>query len=117
MEVTEMAERLQMARLVRGYKTRSAFASAFNLKLGTYNAHETGTNEIGATCVPKYCEYLDISISWFLTGKGSPLDHYEQPDKDTLKLFESINYFIKTGRKMVKNTIKVPSAKSPLETE
>lgn len=104
-EVTEMAERLQIARLVRGYKTRSAFASKFNLKLGTYNAHETGTNEIGATCVPKYCEFLDISMPWFLTGKGSPLGHHNVPDKSILKRFEYLTYLIKTGKPIAASII------------
>ncbi len=97
-KIIDIAERLQIARIARGYKSRRSFAAKFGLKLGTYNAHETGANEISATCIPKYCCMLDVSIEWLLIGKGKPFVCQTNSDKNALKMFAYLTYVIRTGK-------------------
>ena len=82
-EMREIAMRLQIARIIRGYRSRSAFVKQFNLKLGTYNSHEIGRHEIGASYINKYCAALNVSITWLLLGKGYPLSliHISEPTR------------------------------------
>lgn len=79
--------RLKIARTVRGYGTRSAFAEAAGVAIATYRAHERGDYEAKASDIIRYTRTLDISIPWLLTGEGHPLDHQAQPDPEVLTLF------------------------------
>jgi hypothetical protein len=79
--------RLRIARMARGYETRSACAQACNAAITTYRAHERGDYEVKATDIIRYTRHLDISMSWLLTGKGHPLDHQAHPDPEKLAAF------------------------------
>ena len=97
-EMLEIAERLFIARIARNYKSRRSFATKFGIKLGTYDAHETGKNEIGSTSITKYCSLLNISIVWLLTGAGNPLSFSSSVDNTTLMKFAFLTYWVKTGK-------------------
>ncbi|MBS0352096.1 MAG: helix-turn-helix transcriptional regulator [Proteobacteria bacterium] len=79
--------RLKIARMARGFSSRSACAQACNAAITTYRAHERGDYELKASDIIRYTRYLDISIPWLLTGKGHPLDHQAHPDREKLALF------------------------------
>lgn len=99
-ERKEIATRLQIARIVRGYQSRSAFAKAFSLKLSTYNAHETGRHEIGASYINKYCIALNISINWLILGKGKPIAcrATSKKGKQIINHFKWLTYLEQTGK-------------------
>ncbi len=99
-ERKEIATRLQIARIARGYQSRSSFVEAFNLKLSTYNAHETGRHEIGASYISKYCIALNISIDWLILGKGTPIEHLvtTKKEKQAVDHFKWLTYLDQTGK-------------------
>jgi hypothetical protein len=79
--------RLKIARMARGYKSRSDFAKACKAPITTYRAHERGDYEIKATDIIRYTHQLDISIRWLLTGAGHALEHQPEPNPETLAIF------------------------------
>ncbi len=79
--------RLKIARMARGYKSRSALAQTCGTAITTYRAHERGDYEVKASDIICYTHTLDISINWLLTGQGHPLDHQAAPDSEKLALF------------------------------
>lgn len=98
-ETYEIATRLQIARIARGYRSRLAFVKQFNFKLGTYNSHEIGRHKIGANHISQYCIALNISIPWLLLGKGNPIDSpRKESEKGIEKHFEWLTYLSKTGK-------------------
>lgn len=99
-ETYEIAARLQIARIARGYRSRLAFVKQFNFKLSTYNSHEIGRHKIGASYISQYCIALNISITWLLLGRGNPLDYSPCKDLDRKieKHFECLTYLSKTGK-------------------
>ncbi|MEN9471430.1 MAG: hypothetical protein RL214_786 [Pseudomonadota bacterium] len=98
-EMREIAMRLQIARIIRGYRSRSAFVKQFNFKLGTYNSHEIGRHEIGASYINKYCAALNISVTWLLLGEGYPIAQIDVVrEAHLLKQFECLTYLAKTGK-------------------
>jgi hypothetical protein len=99
-EIREIATRLQIARIVQGYRSRSAFAKQFNFKLGTYNAHEIGRHEIGASYISKYCAALNVSVTWLLLGRGNPIDLQVEKGREQriVEQFKCLIYLAKTGK-------------------
>ncbi len=79
--------RLKIARMARGFKNRSSFATACGAAITTYRAHERGDYELKASDVIRYAQSLNISIPWLLTGEGHPLDHTAHPEPDVLAQF------------------------------
>ncbi|WP_342220259.1 hypothetical protein [Rickettsiella endosymbiont of Miltochrista miniata] len=96
----EIAARLQIARIARGYRSRLAFVRQFNFKLGTYNAHEIGRHKIGTNYICQYCIALNISITWLLLGRGNPIDYSprKELEKGIEKHFEWLTYLSETGK-------------------
>ena len=99
-ERKEIATRLQIARIVRGYQSRSSFVEAFNLKLSTYNAHETGRHEISANYISKYCTALNLSIKWLILGEGMPIDPpvTNKSENRIIDHFKWLTYLDQTGK-------------------
>lgn len=99
-ERKEIASRLQIARIVMGYRSRSAFVDKFNLKLSTYNAHEIGRHEIGASYISKYCTALNVSVNWLLLGKGSPIECFTASSQKLwiIEHFKWLTYLAETGK-------------------
>jgi hypothetical protein len=99
-ETHEIADRLQIARIARGYRSRLAFVKQFNFKLSTYNSHEIGRHKIGASYINQYCIALNISITWLLQGRGNPLDYSPRKNLENgiEKHFECLTYLSKTGK-------------------
>jgi hypothetical protein len=99
-ERKEIATRLQIARIVMGYRSRSAFVEKFNLKLSTYNAHEIGRHEIGASYISKYCVALNVSVNWLLLGKGNPVECLTASSRKLRKVehFKWLTYLAETGK-------------------
>lgn len=79
--------RLKIARMARGYKNRSLFATACGAAVTTYRAHERGDYEVKASDIIRYTQVLDVSMHWLLTGQGHPLEHHINPDPEALALF------------------------------
>lgn len=79
--------RLKIARMARGFKSRSTFALNAGASITTYRAHERGDYEMKASDIVRYTENLNISIPWLLTGRGHPLDHQCNPDPEALAIF------------------------------
>lgn len=88
----DRAQRLQQARIARGFKTAKSAAEFFNWKIPTYNQHETGRTGY-QKWLSDYAKAFKVDESWLYSnvgrgpGGGSDLsipDH----TKEKLKLLE-----------------------------
>lgn len=79
--MTEVNERLIIAREKAGYATAADAARALGVKEPTYYSHENGTSGLRASVAEKYARKFKVSLTWLLTGQGelSPngLEPYE----------------------------------------
>ncbi len=63
------AQRLELARIVRGFKTAKDAATFFGWAYVTYAQHESGERGIGRQSA-KYAAAFRVSEGWLLTGEG-----------------------------------------------
>jgi len=95
----EAAQRLELARIIRGFKTAKAAADFFNWPYVTYAQHESGERGIGRVS-GRYAEAFRVSEGWLLTGEG------EAPANDT----EMIPAHERTKGQPVTSVIQAPPA-------
>lgn len=73
------AQRLELARLTRGFKTAKDAATFFSWPYATYAQHESGERGIGRQSA-KYAEAFRVSEGWLLTGEGeAPVNDTDAP--------------------------------------
>lgn len=65
------AQRLEYARVIRGFKDAKAAATFFGWPYATYIQHERGERGIGRQS-EKYAKAFRVSEAWLLTGEGEP---------------------------------------------
>jgi len=68
--MTEINERLIIARERAGYETAADAARALGVKEPTYYSHENGTSGIRTPVAEKYARKFKVSLMWLLTGQG-----------------------------------------------
>ena len=79
------AQRLEFARLTRGFKTAKEAAVFFGWPYATYAQHENGERGIGRQSA-KYAAAYRVSEGWLLTGEGSaPRAESDEPATDRTK--------------------------------
>lgn len=67
--IVTIAARLRDSRKKYGVKTAKEFAIRNNIPVSTYAMHETGRRGLRLNVAQKYCNLLNINITWLLTGK------------------------------------------------
>lgn len=79
--MSDVNERLVIAREKAGYATAADAARAMGVKEPTYYSHENGTSGLRVPVAEKYARKFKVSLNWLLTGQGeiSPngLEPYE----------------------------------------
>jgi len=84
--------RLRAVRQARGFKNSTVFAEIVQRKRTTYRSHEQGEVMMGISDAIHYSKILNISLSWLLTGEGTPFDHYTKPPSQ--KEQDDLDYFL-----------------------
>lgn len=74
MQRMEIHERLQAARMARGYDSAADAAKALKIPYGTYSGHENGLRGIPRDRVIEYARKYRVSAEWLLTGTGQMED-------------------------------------------
>jgi SOS-response transcriptional repressor LexA len=69
-DMTEVNERLIIAREKAGYATAADAARALHVNLQTYYSHESGASGLRAPVAEKYARKFKVSLTWLLTGQG-----------------------------------------------
>lgn len=67
--MTDIAERLKIARERAGFATATDAAEALNMPKQTYYAHENGNRVPKHEVLQKYARRYRVSAEWLLTGK------------------------------------------------
>lgn len=65
----DFAQRLEKARIARGFESARAASEYFGWKYDTYAQHENGTRGI-TRAAEKYAKAFRVSEAWLLTGEG-----------------------------------------------
>lgn len=77
--MSEMHQRLALARKEAGYSTARAAADALGVKEPTYIGHENGQRGFRRDSADQYARKFHVALEWLLTGKGpkerKPLRH------------------------------------------
>lgn len=68
--MTEMGERLKIARAKAGFQSARKAAIRFAWPASTYAAHENGQNKFDDENAFKYADAFKVSPGWLLTGEG-----------------------------------------------
>jgi SOS-response transcriptional repressor LexA len=68
--MTEVHERLAIARERAGFETAAEAARALGVKEQTYYAHENGNSGLRAVVAERYAKRFKVSLDWLLTGLG-----------------------------------------------
>jgi hypothetical protein len=68
--MTEMKDRLQKARLARGFAKATPAAKAFGWTVPTYLGYENGDRKPSREAVGRIAEAYGVSLDWLLTGRG-----------------------------------------------
>lgn len=66
------AQRLQEARLARGFADAKAAAAYFGWNYTTYSQHERGQRGLRKDVAEKYARALRVSASWLMMAEGRP---------------------------------------------
>lgn len=69
--MTTKSERLRAARLAKGITIERA-ASELHVAASTYKGWEAGSEPRSLDTAARVCEYLDITMDFYVRGKGSP---------------------------------------------
>lgn len=62
-----ISDRLKFAREKKGY-TALGFSKKLGIAFSTYYQHETGKRNINTNNAIMYCQELQITLSWLITG-------------------------------------------------
>lgn len=76
--MSEIYERLAIARSEAGFATASAAAESLGVKEPTYIGHENGHRGFKRTSAELYAKRFGVTLEWLLTGKG-PKDRRVRP--------------------------------------
>lgn len=68
--MTEVYERLAIARERAGFVTAADAARALGVKEQTYYSHENGNSGLRAVVAERYARKFKVSLDWLLTGQG-----------------------------------------------
>ena len=68
--MSEMHERLAIARREAGFQTATAAAEALGVREPTYLGHENGSRGFKRDSADNYARRFGVSLEWLLTGKG-----------------------------------------------
>ena len=68
--MSDIHQRLTIARERAGYRTAVEAARALGVGESTYHAHENGNSGIRAAVAEKYARKFKVSLDWLLTGRG-----------------------------------------------
>lgn len=90
-------DRLRWARAKAGFQTPREAADRFAWPYGTYKSHENGMRGLRRETAVKYAKAFKISLTWLLTGQGSPQDETLTPDERAL--LEKYRMLDKQGQK------------------
>lgn len=77
-------DRLRKARAKAGFQTPREAADRFAWPYGTYKSHENGMRGLRRETAVKYAKAFKVSLTWLLTGQGSPQDDALSPDERAL---------------------------------
>lgn len=69
--MSEVSERLIIARKKAGFETAADAARALGVKLSTYFSHENGSIGLRAGVASKYARKFKVSMDWLIDGKGA----------------------------------------------
>jgi len=69
--MSEVSERLIIARKRAGFETAADAARALGVKLSTYFSHENGSIGLRAEVASKYARKFKVSMDWLIDGKGA----------------------------------------------
>lgn len=83
--MSDMHERLRIARDSAGYKSRAKAARRMGIGASTYRAHENGQNEYNAEDADLYGRTFGVNAGWLLTGEG-PMERFGGKDERGLPL-------------------------------
>ena len=86
----EIGKRLRMARKARGYKSARSFASRYKIPESTYSQHETGKRSLNPELMMLYCERLDISPGWLVSGQDGSNVTLSQTKQQTVELLQAL---------------------------
>jgi len=64
--------RLRIARGLAGFRSAREFTLKHSIPASTYSQHETGKRALSIELLLYYCELLNVSPLWLMTGNGSP---------------------------------------------
>ncbi len=78
----EIASRLKLARLKRGYRSARSFSKQNKLAESTYAQHESGKRKLNTTTLLNYSKKLSINPGWILTGQEPILLDQEKLEDD-----------------------------------
>jgi SOS-response transcriptional repressor LexA len=68
--MSEVSERLILARKRAGYETAVNAANALSVRPSTYHSHENGSIGLRSAVAEKYARKFKVSLDWLLTGRG-----------------------------------------------
>lgn len=66
-----IGKRLQTARKALGFKSARSFARQHGIPESTYSQHETGKRSLNPTTMVAYCERLNVTPGWLITGEDA----------------------------------------------
>lgn len=67
---TELAKRLERARLAAGHETVAEAARYLRVNYATYAGHENGNSGFKHSTADLYARKFKVSLNWLLTGRG-----------------------------------------------
>jgi transcriptional regulator with XRE-family HTH domain len=90
----ELSERLRVTGRTLGISEREA-ADAAGVTIATYRKYEKGGRERSSIVFRNFCDELDVSYNWLLTGEGRFLarDSYER--RSALRLVSDAGVYVK----------------------
>jgi len=68
---SSIGARLRIARGSAGFRSAREFTLKHNIPASTYSQHETGKRALSIELLLHYCELLNVSPLWLMTGTGS----------------------------------------------
>ena len=83
----EIAGRLKLARIKKGYKSARSFSKLNNLAESTYAQHESGKRKLNTTTLLHYSEKLSVNPGWILTGQEPIFLDRENLDSNNSKRY------------------------------
>ena len=94
----EIAGRLKLARIKRGYRSARSFSIHNKLAESTYAQHESGKRKLNTSTLLSYSKKLSVNPGWILTGQEPILINNDSPqnnDKFLIANFPIISIILK----------------------